>query len=243
VALPAEELSDDGLLESFVELTSKRVALLDRVAAVHRSSAFVLRSQGRELEASEAERAAARTRLLLDEPRATQRMFASVRALRGSSGRELVLERALDGAMSLMGADFGNVQLRDRRSGELRIAAQVGFGEDFLEHFAAVADDGSACGRAASRRAQVVVADVSTDEAFEPHRRIAAASGFRAVLSTPIVSPTGRLIGVVSTHFREPRHLSEGELLLIGWYVDRITGVLARERAPGRRAAAERRPR
>jgi GAF domain-containing protein len=192
----------------------------------------VLRRQGKEAEARNAERAAARIGLLVDSPRAAGRMFASARAVHETRERMPSLERALDGAMSLLGADFGNVQLRDRASGELRIAAQVGFGEDFLEHFAAVTDDGSACGRAASRHAQVVVADVTEDEAFEPHRRIAASSGSRAVLSTPVVDETGRLIGVVSTHFRQPHHPSEDDLLLIGWYVERIADAVARQPPP-----------
>ena len=90
-------------------------------------------------------------------------------------------------------------------SGLLRIVTQFGFGSRFIDHFAVVEDDNSACGRAAAECAQVVVADVDTDPGFAPHREIAASSGFRSVQSTPLVAPSGRLIGMISTHFRH-RH-------------------------------------
>jgi GAF domain-containing protein len=79
-----------------------------------------------------------------------------------------------------------------------------GFGPEFVEYFAAVTDDGSACGRAARRHAQVVIADVTTDPGFAPHRDIALTSGFRAVQSTPLVNQAGHLVGMLSTHYPRP---------------------------------------
>jgi GAF domain-containing protein len=137
--------------------------------------------------------------------------------------------------MSLLGADFGNIQLRDPERGALRIAAHSGFDQEFLEHFATVADDASACGRAASQQAQVVIVDVDEDEAFEPHRHVAAASRFRAVQSTPLVDGAGRLIGVLSSHFRRPHRPSAVELLLIEWYVERIRDDVERVGGSARR--------
>jgi len=67
-----------------------------------------------------------------------------------------------------------------------------------------VADDRSACGRAAQQHAQVVITDVTTDPGFAPHREIALASGFRAVQSTPLVNRAGRLVGMLSTHYPRP---------------------------------------
>jgi hypothetical protein len=51
--------------------------------------------------------------------------------------------------IDLVGADMGNVQILDSQRGVLLIAAQCGFGQDFLDFFGEVsADDDSACGRA-----------------------------------------------------------------------------------------------
>jgi hypothetical protein len=205
---------------------SKRTALLDRVAKIQRSSARMLRFHGRETDASKAEQAAMRIDVTLGEPKATARMFSLAQSAREAPDYRRSLESALEGAISLLGADFGNIQLRDPGDGALRIVEQAGFDAEFLEHFAKVADDGSACGRAASERAQVVIADVNEDEAFAPHRDIASASRFRAVQSTPLVDGADRLIGVLSTHFRRPHRPSARDLLLIEWYVEQVGDVV-----------------
>jgi ANTAR domain/GAF domain len=115
-----------------------------------------------------------------------------------------LLDEVLEFALRLLHAERGNVQLADPATGALRIAAQRGFDPEFLEYFAVVADDRSACGRAAQQHAQIVITDVTTDPGFAPHREIALASGFRAVQSTPLVNRAGRLVGMLSTHYPRP---------------------------------------
>jgi GAF domain-containing protein len=156
-------------------------------------------------------------------------MHDLARALYESSHRGSLPERALEGAMAVAGGDFGNVQIRAATNGKLRIAAEYGFSSEFLEYFAVVEDDTSACGRAASRRSQVVIVDVNEDPAFAPHREIAAASRFRAVQSTPLVDPAGRLRGVISTHFRRSQRPSRRDLLLMQWYAEHVGAALAQQ--------------
>jgi GAF domain-containing protein len=115
-----------------------------------------------------------------------------------------VLDKALETALTLLRADLGTVQITDPAADALRIAVQAGFSAEFLQYFAVVSDDSSACGRAARGLAQVVIADVREDPPFAPHREIAAASGFRAVQSTPLVDQDGRLLGMLSTHYPRP---------------------------------------
>jgi len=91
---------------------------------------------------------------------------------------------------------------------------------EFLDYFAVVEDGHSACGRAAQASAQAVIADVTADPGFAPRREIAAASGFRAVQSTPLVDHGGRLIGMVSTHFRRPHRPSSADLQVMELYGD-----------------------
>jgi hypothetical protein len=81
-------------------------------------------------------------------------------------------------------------------TGSLRIACFRGFGAEFLDYFAVVADDSSACGRTGAQCTQTVIVDVSIDPRFAPHREIAAAADFRAVQSTPLVDRTGRLLAL-----------------------------------------------
>jgi hypothetical protein len=115
-----------------------------------------------------------------------------------------VLEEGLEDALSLLHADRGNIQIVDPFTGSLVLVLQTGFSDEFLEYFAVVDDDGSACGRAASQHAQTVIGDVNTDPGFAPHREIAAASKFRAVNSTPLVDLSGQLVGMLSTHYPRP---------------------------------------
>ena len=205
-------------------------SLLERLIVEQRASAAILRARGKESEARLAERFATRMSLTLDEPKVTRRMHSLTRVIHEAPHRSVLLEATLEGAMSLLGSDFGNVQLVHPATRVLRIAAEAGFSSEFLEYFRAVDDDGSACGRAAANAAQVVIADVNEDSGFAPHREIAAASGFRAVQSTPIVDPSGQLWGVISTHFRRPHQPRPRDLQILEWFGEHVGAALARQR-------------
>jgi GAF domain-containing protein len=210
------------------------LALLERVALLQSRSARILRANGRHAEAARAERFAARARVALQDAQAVRRIDRLVGYLRGATGVESLLERALTGSMSLIGGELGNVQVLDAGVGGLRIAAHSGFDSDFLQHFSVVENDSSACGRAASRRAQTVIVDIEQDATFAPHREIAAGSRFRAVQSTPLLDRSGRLLGVISTHYRRPHRPSDRELALLAWYAEHVSAALANQNAaPG----------
>jgi len=192
--------------------------LLEEAETMHRRSADRMRALGREDLARRADKFAAWVRFDLDEPLAARRLYTVTRDLREVPRLGSLFGRALDGALSLAGADRGNIQILDQATASLRITAQSGFGAEFLDYFAAVDDDRSACGRAARKCAQTVIVDVNADESFAPHRDIAAASGFRAVQSTPLVDQAGRLLGVVSTHYPRPYSPSALDLQLLRRY-------------------------
>ena len=162
---------------------------LERAAAVHSRAARVLRANRMHSEAARAEQFAARTRLMLAEPKEIRRMHAIAEAVHDSSDTGVLFERALEGALALIGGDRGNVQTRALSNGSPRIVAQCGFDSEFLEYFATVEDDTSACGRAATARLQTVIVDVREDAAFAPHRKIAATSsscsGTRSMSAPP----------------------------------------------------------
>jgi len=158
---------------------------------------------------------------------AAQQLYLAAARLRNIRQPGLLAGRALEEVLSLARADRGNVQLADPASGALRIIAQHGFDQEFLDHFAVVDDDRSACGRAARHRAQLIITDVITDPEFTPHRETAAASGFRAVQSTPMVDKAGRLAGVVSTHYPRPYAPPPRDMVIIKRYADLVGQVLA----------------
>lgn len=150
-----------------------------------------------------------------------------------------LLEEVLDATIALQKADFGNIQLYNPETRVLEIVAQRGFQPDFLEHFNAVRDVGAACGRAVALRERVIIEDVETDFAFTPHRSIAASAGFRAVQSTPLLSRDGELLGMLSTHFRQPHRPSVRDLRFTDLYARQAAELIERQRLEAARRQSE----
>ena len=147
-----------------------------------------------------------------------------------STGLQPMIEEALQATISLQGADFGLVQLYNSATGGLEIAAQHGFSQEFLEHFRDCHDASAVCGRALGCRQRVVVEDTWWDAAFAPHRAIADRAGFRAVQSTPLFTRSGAPLGVLSTHFRVPRHPGERGLRFTDFYARIVAELIERHR-------------
>jgi PAS domain S-box-containing protein len=156
-----------------------------------------------------------------------RRLHELVNRLLSCDDLQTALEEVLDAALALMEAEQGNVRLLDPVPRELRIVAQRGFGPGFLEPLSSVSvDSGEVCARAAKQRKRVIVEDVQTDPQFASHRAVAAAAGYRGVQSTPIMSRSGELLGVLSTHFRDPQRPSERALRMIDLYARQAAEVL-----------------
>jgi hypothetical protein len=117
---------------------------------------------------------------------------------------------ALDAAIKATGADMGNVQLHCPEG--LRLVAQRGFAQPFLDFFAVVAEPHCACGAAFSSARRVAVADVRTDPLFAGTQpgQVMLEAGALAVQSTPLIGPQG-VLGMLSTHYAAPHRLTEKE--------------------------------
>ena len=206
--------------------SSQLQRLLEIAEVSYRSSATQLRAMGREHEAKKMDIFALNARMDLEHPQLARWLHNATRAVRHAPSRDAVVERAMANALSLLAADRGNVQLIDPTTDELKIAVQCGFNREFLDYFAAVSDSGSACGRAATSGSQIVIDDVNADSRFAPHRDIAAASGFRAVQSTPLVNHAGRMVGVLSTHYPSPHHPSAASLQFMLRFAEQIADIM-----------------
>ena len=118
---------------------------------------------------------------------------------------EAALLPVLDSAIDATAADFGNIQLRTQEGSQLKIVVQRGFRRPFLEFFAVVADETSCCGAAMAGSRRVIVSDVQSSAIFtEAGRHTMLEAGALACQSTPIISTSGTVLGMLSTHFREP---------------------------------------
>ena len=118
-------------------------------------------------------------------------------------------------AMAATSAKFGNIQVFDSASRNLKIVAQYGFGSEFLSHFAVVACEGaSACSAVLEKRSRIVVENVVTDLIFrnDETRGVMLRANALSVQSTPLFGVSGDFLGVVSTHSDQPRTFSDSEL-------------------------------
>ena len=143
-----------------------------------------------------------------------------------------LLDEVLDASIKLLKADFGNIQLYDPNTKSLKIVAQRGFKQDFLDYFECVRlGDQSACSEALQHGKRVIIEDVELCPSYAPHRTIAASAGYRAVQSTPLLSRSGDLLGILSTHYRQPHRPAGRDLRTLDMYVHQAVDWIARRRA------------
>jgi PAS domain S-box-containing protein len=163
-----------------------------------------------------------------DELASMSRLHELSTRLTATSDLSSILYEVLDATIELQGANCGNVQLYDDASGTLKIVAHRGLSQEFLDYFAIVdAGDTSACGIALRSGARIIIKDVNIDADFAPHRGIAASVGFRSVQSTPLCERnSGKPVGMLSTHFREPHRPSERELELTDLYARQAADMI-----------------
>jgi PAS domain S-box-containing protein len=142
------------------------------------------------------------------------------------------LDEILAGAIELLGADMGTIQILDTTRGVLRIEAHRGFKQEFLDVFDEVSVAGaSGCGKALRSGERLVVEDVEADAAFTPFRHLARAAGYRAIQSTPIMNRDGIPLGMLATHFRSVHKPAEQDLRLLDLYVRQAADIIERHRA------------
>ena len=134
------------------------------------------------------------------------------------------LREILNVAIEISSADKGNIQLLDD-SGVRKIAAQSGFDDSFIAFFETVTDSDSACGLALQTKQRVIVEDITESEIFAGKASLQALreAEVMAVQSLPLTSSSGKLLGVMSTHFSNTHRPSEQEL--------RLMDLLARQTA------------
>jgi PAS domain S-box-containing protein len=141
------------------------------------------------------------------------------------------LDEMLVATIELLGADFGNIQILDAVQRVLRIEAQRGFQEEFLDFFREVsADDGSCCGRALRTGERIIVEDVEKDLDFAPMLHIVRNAGYRAVQSTPIIGRDDQPLGMISTHFRSMHRPGQNELRLLNLYARQTADFIEHKR-------------
>jgi len=116
----------------------------------------------------------------------------------------------LDSAMKAMKSDLASIQLYSNTSQQLTLVATRNFHPDSIDFWQTVsAGSGSVCGEALRKQTRITVPDIEAIEYVKDEIEIFRVSGIRAVQSTPLVSPQGKIIGMISTHWKEQHQFSE----------------------------------
>ena len=219
VPMPSLDQWLEGRSEPPVDVFLKAVDILSTPTGSAPATAATLRARALSRTSSElirdAERTVARSRVLADAHRGArtqQKLLASfLIATFGPHQRIEMLDSALEAALEAAHAPMGNVQLKSDDG--LRIVAQRGVAEPLPDVFNSLSDS----------RARIVVSDIATDPVFAGSAagRVLAAAGVRAVQSTPLVSVTGIVLGMLSTHYEQPFQPGEAELEAIDLIAER----------------------
>jgi PAS domain S-box-containing protein len=143
-------------------------------------------------------------------------------------------DRILDAAIGLMSSDMASIQVLDPERSQLRFAAWKGFHPQSAAFWEWVClDSASTCGLAFSSGCRVVVTDVETCDFMagtadlDEYRR----SNIRAVQSTPLVSRSGQLLGMISTHWRDQHQPTERALRRLDIVARQAADLIERSRA------------
>lgn len=179
---------------------------------------------------------------LRDQLAALQRLAEASSQLIREDDINVLYEGILDAAAAVMHSEMASLQEVDEDADALRLLASRGFGPAFGETFAVVGPDtGTACSLARTLRQRVVIPDVELCDfmagtaALQDLRKTA----IRAVQSTPLISRADQLLGVISTHWREPHQPTEGDLRLLDLLSRQAADLIERTRTVATLRASE----
>ncbi|HRI66238.1 MAG TPA: chemotaxis protein CheB [Polyangium sp.] len=149
-----------------------------------------------------------------------------------------ILHQIVEAAVAIAAADFAAIQIFDPNTKQLGILAQRGFEPWWVEHCNKVQDQ-CASRRALENGERIIIEDVETDpilagtDELEMQRR----AGVRALQATPLVSRSGRPLGVFSTHTKKPGRPSERTLQLLDLLARQASDIVDRAQAEEAREA------
>ena len=152
-------------------------------------------------------------------------------------------EKIVDAAVDIMRSDYASMQMlypergKSGSGGELRLLAFRGFNPEAAKFWEWVsANSQCVCGQALRTGQRVVASDVTKSDylAGTEHLTTYLQTGIRAVQSTPLRSRSGRVVGMISTHWKEPHEPSQRDLRLLDILARQAADLIERHRGEER---------
>lgn len=140
----------------------------------------------------------------------------------------------LDAAMKLLRSDMATMQMYDAAGDGLRMLTSRGFDPKVIPLFGWVGrDDGTSCATALRAKTRVIIPDIEESEHVvgTPAHAPLRLCGIRAAQSTPLVSRSGAIIGMITNHWRTPHQPSERALMLVDVLARQAADLIDRARS------------
>ena len=162
---------------------------------------------------------AASEKRLAEELDAAKRLQEISAALIHEGDSTSLYEMILDAAVSVMNSDFASMQIlhpERGQGGELRLIGHRGFSDEAARFWEWVRCDSSSTCAAAMQdiSGRVICSDVRVCDYMQGTEDLEMylKTGILAVQTTPLRSRSGRLLGMISTHWRQPHEPPPGDL-------------------------------
>jgi PAS domain S-box-containing protein len=131
----------------------------------------------------------------------------------------------------LYGTDQGVLCLRDPETSDLEIVSSLGLDEGFLIKLKLMDPEERACGIAFKEKKRVFIKDIDASQEFKELQSLSKAYKIRAIHSIPILTRSGKCIGVISVYFPVPRDSTELEIFLTDISIHQIANIVERIQA------------
>jgi len=154
----------------------------------------------------------------------------STRLVQAEDISQLLDEITAAGA-EITGADMGNIQLLEDDT--LKIVSQRGFDTPFLDYFNSAGRELVVAAEILKRGERVIVEDLVESPLFRGKQAldVMLAAGVHALQSTPLISRSGHLLGMLSTHYRAPQRPGPRELRMLDVLARQAADLIERKRA------------
>ncbi|MGQ0748990.1 MAG: PAS domain S-box protein [Betaproteobacteria bacterium] len=228
----------------FKERHERLIVGLAAQAAVAMDNARLYGEAQREIaQRRQAEEALRESQSQLESELTDSRLLQGISAEMAHQGDiESLYDKILDAAVAIMRSDYASMQMLhpERGSGgELRLLACRGFSPQAAKFWEWVrADSESTCGVALRTGKRVIAPDVERCDfmAGTQDQATYLQTGIHAVQTTPLLSRSGKLVGMISTHWREPHEPSERDLRLLDILSRQAADLIERKQAEEARA-------
>ena len=155
--------------------------------------------------------------------------------------------KIVDAIASIMRSDFATMQMlcpEGGPKGELRLLASRGLTPEGAKVWERVCvDTESTCGQALRTSKRAIAANVETSDFLAGTAGMAALldAGIHAAQSTPLFSRSGRMLGMISSHWRKPHAPTERDLRLLDILARQAADLIERRQADEALRESERR--